>query len=185
MSSIPSLGPVTTLPIGAVTPYEGNPRTIGEDAVDAVARSLREYGWQQPIVVDTEHVIIAGHTRLRAAQTLGLTEVPVVVADQLTAEQAQAYRIADNRVGELAVWDDRLLLEQLEGLDDDLFTGFYESDPFEDVNLDADLLGSSGEEGAEAATFTLRVHSSSREHLDELLAQIRPHLREDERAGIG
>lgn len=102
-------------PLGQVIPYEGNPR-VNDDAVPKVAESIREFGWQQPIVVDADGVIIAGHTRYKAAQALGLATVPVVVADNLTAEQVQAYRLADNRTAELAEWDDSLLAEELDGL---------------------------------------------------------------------
>lgn len=102
-------------PLDQVIPYEGNPR-VNDDAVPKVAESIREFGWQQPIVVDADGVIIAGHTRYKAAQELGLATVPVVVADGLTAEQAQAYRLADNKTAELADWDDSLLAEELDGL---------------------------------------------------------------------
>ena len=109
---------VQDMPIGSVFPYEGNPRKIGDDAVDAVAASIREFGFQQPIVVDSQGVIIAGHTRYLAARKLGLDTVPVVVADTLTPEQVKAYRLADNRTGELAEWDDGLLGDELQELFD-------------------------------------------------------------------
>lgn len=107
--------------------YEHNPR-INDGAVDAVAASIREFGWQQPIVVDVDGVIIAGHTRYKAAQKMGLLEVPVVVAENLTSEQVKAYRLADNKTGELAEWDFAALDEELAGigeLDMSLF-GFEE-----------------------------------------------------------
>ena len=94
--------------IDDIRPYERNPR-INDQAVDAVAASLREFGFRQPIVVDTEGVIIAGHTRWKAAQKLGLAKVPVHVATDLTGEQVRAYRIADNKSGELAEWDLEIL----------------------------------------------------------------------------
>ena len=105
-----------------IRPYENNPR-INDDAVDAVAASIREFGFRQPIVVDAEGVIIVGHTRWKAAKKLGLTEVPVHVATDLTAEQIKAYRIADNRLAELAEWNYDLLpieLSQLSGAGFDL-----------------------------------------------------------------
>ena len=105
---------VQTVDIKAVIPYIRNPRK-NEKAITLVAGSLKEFGWQQPIVVDKEMVIIAGHTRLFAAKQLGMTEVPIIVADFLTDAQVKAYRIADNRVGEAAEWDfDLLSLELLE-----------------------------------------------------------------------
>jgi len=81
--------------IGDVKPYEGNPRQ-NEDAVDAVAASIREFGFRQPIVVDEEGVIVVGHTRYLAAKKLGLEKVPVHVARGLSPEQIRAYRLADN-----------------------------------------------------------------------------------------
>ena len=102
-------------PIGRVRPYEGNPRR-NDDAVPKVAASIEEFGWKQPIVVDADGVIIAGHTRYKAAQALGLETVPVVVASDLTPEQCAAYRLADNKTSELAEWDYQLLAEELDGL---------------------------------------------------------------------
>ena len=87
-----------------IRPYEHNPRN-NDSAVDAVAASIREFGWQQPIVVDKDGVIIAGHTRYKAAKKLGMKEVPVVVAENLTEEQVKAYRLDDNKTSELAEWD--------------------------------------------------------------------------------
>jgi len=108
-------------PIDSIRPYPNNPR-VNDGAVEAVARSIREYGFRQPIVVDREGVVIVGHTRLKAAQRLGLEKVPVHVAD-LTPEQAKAYRLADNRTALIAEWDDSLLaaeLGELKALDIDL-----------------------------------------------------------------
>lgn len=100
-----------------IRPYERNPRR-NDQAVDAVAASIREFGWQQPIVVDREGVIIAGHTRYKAAKKLELEEVPVVVADGLSPEQVKAYRLADNKTGEKAEWDLSLLDVELAALCD-------------------------------------------------------------------
>jgi DNA modification methylase len=114
-------------PLSAIRPYQNNPR-INDPAVDAVAASLREFGFRQPIVVDEEGVIIVGHTRFKAALKLGLATVPVHVALGLTPAQAKAYRLADNQTATLSRWDDdRLPLElaQLQGMDFDLdLTGF-------------------------------------------------------------
>ncbi len=105
--------------LGSLAPYPHNPR-INDEAVDAVARSLQEFGFRQPVVVDEEGVIVCGHTRFKAAQKLGLTEVPVHVATGLTPAQIKAYRIADNQTASLAEWDYDLLpieLADLEKLD--------------------------------------------------------------------
>lgn len=102
---------------GDIRPYKNNPRS-NEAAIAVVAESLKNYGFRQPIVVDIDGVIIAGDTRWRAAQQLGLAKVPVHVAKDLTADQVRAYRIADNATAEHSEWDMTLLkveLEQLEG----------------------------------------------------------------------
>jgi len=96
-------------PIDRPVPYAKNPRKIPQSAIDKVAASIKEFGWRQPIVVDAGGIIVVGHTRLLAARKLGLLEVPVHVAADLTEAQCRAYRIADNRAGEEARWDDELL----------------------------------------------------------------------------
>lgn len=102
-------------PVGKVRPYETNPRT-NDAAVETVAGLIRDFGFLQPIVVDLEGVIVAGHTRYKAALSLGMEEVPVIVARSLTPEQCRAWRIADNRSHELAAWDMDLLQAELVGL---------------------------------------------------------------------
>ena len=94
--------------LSKIKPYPNNPR-LNDDAVEAVAASLREFGFRQPIVVDAEGVIICGHTRWKAAQKLGLEKAPVHVAKELTPEQIKAYRIADNQTASLAEWNYDLL----------------------------------------------------------------------------
>jgi len=117
--------------IDEIKPYAKNPR-INDGAVDAVAKSLAEYGWRQPIVVDADDVIIVGHTRWKAAKKLGQTKVPVHVAGDLTPEQIKAYRISDNQTGDLADWDFDLLpieLKDLQSADYDLSVlGFDEAE---------------------------------------------------------
>jgi len=116
-------------PIDSIRPYEKNPR-LNEQAVDAVAASLKEFGFRQPIVVDLDGVIIVGHTRYKAARKLGMTHVPVHVAD-LTPAQAKAYRIADNQTATLADWDQALLpleLGELRDMDFDLALLGFEPD---------------------------------------------------------
>jgi|DEB0MinimDraft_10_1074344.scaffolds.fasta_scaffold00147_1 hypothetical protein len=124
---------VTETPLDQIIPYARNPRR-NDGAVSKVAASLREYGWQQPIVVDEHGVIVVGHTRLLAAQHLGMESAPVHVATGLTPEQVKAYRIADNRVGEEAEWDKELLtleVKELEALGFDLeLTGLDPDEAF-------------------------------------------------------
>jgi len=95
-------------PVEQVKPYENNPR-VNDGAVDAVAASIREFGFKVPIVVDGEGVIVAGHTRYKAAKKLGMAEVPVIVATDLSPDQIRAFRIADNQTASLADWDYDLL----------------------------------------------------------------------------
>lgn len=106
-------------PIESVIEYGRNPRR-NDAAVSGVAASIKEFGWKQPIVVDKDSVVVAGHTRLKAARKLGLKFVPVVVADDLTPQQVKAFRILDNKVAEKAEWDDELLALELQEIDLDL-----------------------------------------------------------------
>jgi DNA modification methylase len=110
--------------IDKVIPYENNPR-INDQAVDAVVQSIKDYGWRQPIVVDADGVVIVGHVRLKAARKLGLARVPVHVAADLPPEKVKAYRIGDNKTGELAEWDLpalRIELSELQAASVDLTT---------------------------------------------------------------
>ena len=102
-------------PLDTITPYDANPRR-NEAAVGAVAESIKRFGFRQPIVVDAEGVIVCGHTRWKAARSLGLDKAPVHVAADLTPEQARAYRVADNRTAELSEWDEVLLPGELAAL---------------------------------------------------------------------
>ncbi len=117
-------------PIASIKPYENNPRH-NDAAVDAVAESIRAFGFRQPIVVDEQDIIIVGHTRYKGALKLGLTEVPVHVARGLSPAQARAYRIADNQTATIASWDeDKLPLElaALQEMDFDLDLLGFEAD---------------------------------------------------------
>jgi len=122
---------VVQRPIDEIKPYEKNPR-VNDQAVEAVAASIREFGFRQPIVVDEGGVIICGHTRYKAAKKLGLARVPVHVATDLTPEQIRAYRIADNKTGELATWDMELLPIEIAEL--------------QEAGVDWSLLGFDGDE---------------------------------------
>lgn len=94
-----------------LTPYENNPR-VNDNAVEYVANSIKEFGFKVPIIVDKDNIIVAGHTRLKAAEMLGLDTVPVIVADDLNEDQIKAFRLADNKVSEIATWDfDKLNIE--------------------------------------------------------------------------
>ena len=122
---------VVDLPLERLIPYARNPRKNAA-AVATVAASLKEFGWRQPIVVDEDMVILAGHTRLEAARQLGLATAPVHIARGLTPAQARAYRLMDNRASENAEWDEALLGLELGDLQGDGFdlalTGFDDAE---------------------------------------------------------
>ncbi|WP_019108113.1 DNA modification methylase [Peptoniphilus senegalensis] len=123
--------------IDEIIPYINNPRD-NEPAVDAVASSIKNFGFNQPIAIDSKNEIIAGHTRYKAAKKLDLKEIPCVIIDDLTDEEVRAYRLADNKVAEKATWNKELLAEELAGLgnlDMTLF-GFDESDFKDDFQED-------------------------------------------------
>ena len=96
---------IIEVPVDKLIPYENNPRIISEEAVDVVAASIEAFDFQQPIVIDKNYVVIAGHTRLKAAKQLGLETVPCKIADELNDAEAAAYRLADNKTGEFSKWD--------------------------------------------------------------------------------
>lgn len=132
---------ITIKKINDIIPYENNPRK-NDEAVDAVASSISAFGFKVPIIIDKDNVIVAGHTRLKAAIKIGLDEVPCIVADDLTEEQIKAFRIADNKVAELSSWDKKLLKEELENINwDDIdmtlfgFDNIFDSMP-QDVTSD-------------------------------------------------
>ncbi|AWN07674.1 ParB-like partition protein [Microbacterium phage Hendrix] len=124
------------VPIDTVHPYENNPRRIPQDAINAVARSIELYGWQQPIVVDSENVIVVGHTRRLAALQLGYTEVPILVT-RMPEEKIKQYRLVDNRTSEYSGWDHNALVMELREFEDGLLMEF-----FPDINLEADMVQS-------------------------------------------
>ena len=108
---------ILELKLTELKPYENNPRN-NDEAVEPVANSIKTFGFKVPIVVDKNNVIIAGHTRYKAANKLGLEKVPCIVADDLTEEQVNAFRLADNKVGEIATWDYNLLELEIDNIID-------------------------------------------------------------------
>ena len=104
-------------PIDQIKPYENNPRNNAA-AITAVAASIKEFGFRVPIIIDKDNVIVAGHSRYNAAISLQMTEVPCVVADDLTQEQVKALRLADNKVGSFSLWDFSALSQELDELGD-------------------------------------------------------------------
>ena len=132
---------VTEVNINLIKPYNDNPR-VNEDAIEVVQKSLQEFGFQQPLVLDKNYEIIVGHTRFNASKRLGLKEVPCVIAENLSKERIKAYRIMDNKSAEFASWNYGLLTKEMTDLlqaDYDLdFTGFTDEE-LADLGLDFDL----------------------------------------------
>lgn len=179
--------------ISSITPYEQNPRRNIE-AVRNVAQSLQEFGWRQPIVVDTDRVVIVGHTRLLAAESLGMDTVPVHIADNITPEQARAYRLADNKTGEAATWDNELLKLELEGLTADgvdlSLTAFNDAE-LAAVFTDQDVEFNAEDEwqgmpefeiGLAKAYRTLVVHFKDQKAVDDFLERNNKEITENTRA---
>ena len=108
---------IQQIDINLVKPYSNNPRKLTPKAIEKVAQSLKEFGFRQPIVVDSKNVIVVGHTRYQASRKLGYKTIPVTIIDNLTPEQVNAYRIADNRTNEEAEWDDELLALEIKELE--------------------------------------------------------------------
>lgn len=117
--------------ISELTPYEKNPRR-NDEAVKYVAKSISEFGFKVPLVIDSNGVIVAGHTRYKAAMELGIEEVPCIIADDLTEEQIKAFRLADNKVGEIAEWDMELLEIELDEIAFDMSDFGFDEIQFEE-----------------------------------------------------
>ena len=128
--------------VGELKAYENNPRK-NDNAVEAVANSIREFGFKVPIVIDSNDVIVCGHTRLKAAIQLGMETVPCIIANDLTDEQIKAFRLADNKTAELATWDFSKLFDEIQGINldmtdfgfpntDQMLDGIFEENEFEE-----------------------------------------------------
>ena len=142
---------IEVLNIGDLKPYEKNPRR-NDEAVQYVANSIKEFGFKAPIIIDSENVIVAGHTRYKAAKELGMKEVPCVRADDLTDEQVKAYRLVDNKTAEMAGWDYDILSDELAELPEiDMEQFGFES--VSNVNLD-DFFDEESEKKQEPKTIT-------------------------------
>lgn len=153
---------IITKKIDEIKPYENNPR-VNEDAIEYVAKSIQEFGFKVPIVIDKDGVIVTGHTRYKASKKLGLKEVPCIVADDLSKKQIKAFRLADNKVADFSYFDNTKLLEELEGLDD-IFTGFEISEGFEDI-LDE---GDTSVLGEEETIYKLIIKSVDKTDIDKV-----------------
>lgn len=128
--------------ISELKPYANNPRK-NDSAVEYVANSIKEFGFKVPIIIDVDGVIVTGHTRYKAAKKLGMETVPCILADDLTEEQVKAFRLADNKVAEIADWDFELLDDELsQVLDIDMEEFGFEFDTLDDVSMGFGVKGS-------------------------------------------
>ena len=151
----------------ALVPYDNNPR-MNEGGVEPVAKSIEQYGFKVPIVIDKDNVVVCGHTRLKAAQKLGLEEVPCIMADDLTDDQVKAFRIADNKVSDFSMWDNKKLLQELEDLNaEDLFTGFDLSN-FSDLEIMDEKDNSVIENNEDGLMYEVVFRSAKKEKIDSI-----------------
>ena len=125
------------IPINDIKPYKNNPR-LNEDAIPYVMNSIKEFGFKNPIILDKNNVIVAGHTRLESAKRLDMKEVPVIYVDDLTEEQVKAFRLADNKVAEKSLWDYTKLDEELDNILDIDMSLFDFDINTDDLELDYD-----------------------------------------------
>lgn len=130
-------GKISLINVCDIKPYENNPRNNNE-AVSAVAASIREFGFKVPIILDAQGVIVAGHTRYKEAKMIGLEKVPCITADDLTPKQVKAFRLADNKVGELAKWDFEMLENELDALEEFDMAKFGFDEFEDDVDMPKD-----------------------------------------------
>lgn len=153
------------IPLDKIKPYENNPR-INDDAVKYVANSIKEFGFKVPIIIDENNVIVAGHTRLKAAKKLGFEKVPCIRADDLTENQIKAFRLADNKVGEIATWDFNSLAVELANIENINMSNFN----FEPLDVSPDDFGNSfilpDGEKPEICTMTFTVHEKQKELIE-------------------
>ena len=146
---------IKNLRLDEIKPYENNPRK-NQDAIDKVASSIKEFGFQSPIIVDKNMVIVAGHTRYEAAKKLKLKAVPVIVAENLTEEQAKAYRLADNKTAEFAEWDNNLLDKELFDIKEiDMSQFGFLNEEFDIDDFGDDFSLADGEEHTRTITLSL------------------------------
>lgn len=129
---------IEEIEIEKIKPYEKNPRK-NDDAVQYVAESIKEFGFKVPVIIDKNYVIVAGHTRFKAANKLKLKKIPCIIAEDLSEEQIKAFRLADNKVSEKSEWDMDLLNEELDGIfniDMSIFDFENIENPFEEERKD-------------------------------------------------
>lgn len=144
--------------VDELIPYVNNPR-LNDHAVDAVASSIKNFGFKVPIIIDAGNEIVAGHTRLKAAKKLGMEEVPTIIADDLSNEEIRAFRLADNKVSEFSYWDYETMFAEIDLIEDIDMSAFGFEQMLEDVELD-DLFINNPHADANS-TFLLKWHGGN------------------------
>ncbi len=171
---------IIELPVKAIKPYAKNPRK-NDKAVEYVANSIRQFGFKVPIVIDSNYEIVCGHTRWKAAKTIGLESVPCVMADDLTPEQVKAFRLADNKTAEMAGWDFDLLEQEFNDIDPELFDmsdfGFF-ADRLDPASLGDDFTLADGDQ-SEFRTMTLSLHKDQVEAIQNAIAELAGNFTHD------
>lgn len=165
--------------LNEIKPYENNPRN-NDNAVSAVVASICEFGFKVPIVIDSDGVIVCGHTRYKAAQEIGLKTVPCVIADDLTPEQVKAFRLADNKVGELATWDfEKLELEtaELETVELEKFGFEGQTEPINPDDFGEDFTLPEGEK-PEIVTMSFTLHEKQKELISNAIESVKSNVQE-------
>ena len=163
-----------------VVPYFQNPRVISETAINEVAKSIKQHGFQQCIVIDENNVVVAGHTRLLAAKQLGMEEVPCKIYKD-SEDQINAYRLADNKVGELTTWEDKTLQIELDKLTGMEVAGFQPEqmdfvqfdDSQSDVNIEEPQAGYHASDLTQLVPITFYLDREDREEIMEKLEKVR------------
>lgn len=130
------MGETAIKPLDWIKPYWRNPRRVPEEAVNAIVESVQRFGYQQPVVVDGEGIIIIGHTRYAALRKIGVIEAPVIIVTHLPADKVKQLRVIDNRVAEFTSWDLDALSAELSGFDESLRLAYFPDMAWEDVGVD-------------------------------------------------
>lgn len=158
---------ITNVNIKDIKPYENNPR-VNDNAVDYVANSIKEFGFKVPVVLDKNNVIVTGHTRIKACEKLGIKEIPCIYADDLTEDQIKAFRLADNKVGEIAQWNFDLLDMELDNIEMDMEDfGFIEN-----ISFGEDFDGQIAYEEKEKS-YTVQVKFTNEDKAQECLRSLK------------
>lgn len=161
---------IVKIEINKLKPYDNNPRD-NSNAIEKVAESIKQFGFKVPIVLDKNNVIVTGHTRYEACKKLGIKEVPCIIANDLNEKQIKAFRLADNKVSDYSIWDNKKLLEELDELNFEIFTGFEQSDLFEDIK-DLDILDEKDNQiidnNSNGVTYVIQFKSQDKNLIDKI-----------------